>query len=742
MINKKFFLFVTMFFLKKHISKNIFFTISCQLLEKHINKNSTRAPILDIYSPQFYLNENVRINTTFMIGTIQKVLYLNYPFTYSNDNPSNQMKNTNTSGLVILKDQPNWVSAANLSSQKNIEPIAYFTLQEIPIGWQILSPVDYYNRSAMPTKLSFYNNNIYIGKVVGPQEIMNNKLPRMQNYNDHGLFVNTYYNNLLNFYIANNANYKSNQQITEEKKVVACSSSVDTTEGDLMEETLDIENSRRLDLSINIQNLIQSGGNNNIVIGSHSGTFQDSRYISFNTILGTRSGNQLSGSCNTFIGNFNGSNSEIDTIILNKDYYSSNLQSNYNNAIGFGNFNLTTSDTTYATGKLVAAKQNNIFGNFNLYSMRNAFKNVVIGNANLSTIIDNITQFNWIDSNILIGNKILYKTDTQPIAGMYGNIMLIPNGDELAYGGIGVSNALSGIDNGYWTICNNAIFIGSCGLPIPYERSYHTFISNIYNSSLFYNTFIVEGALQKRNVHGLTSLPVVTLVNNADQLGQMELLPYGNPNPDPVFDTTCPTSPTAQKSSYYKCQPGNIFNIDNAVNCLLDPAITPIIGIAFDNTDIAASNGLFYTIDVYSILQNQTDITQYNPLSAFLIYNIIQELPPYENPNNISGESYAIYNSPAIIGYEHYYLIPLIIKAVQQINAKINNLQDTLIAKNTNIENESFEDTMESAISPLQEKIYFMYEAYQKLLSVVDAQDKKIAQLENLLTQQMSPIKE
>ena len=96
-----FFFFVT--------KANILFYIddNCLLSHNDFIKNfldTREGGEIDIFSPQFYLTERVRINTTFMIGTSQKVIYLNYPFTFSNDSVQNMMKKANTSGIVILKE--------------------------------------------------------------------------------------------------------------------------------------------------------------------------------------------------------------------------------------------------------------------------------------------------------------------------------------------------------------------------------------------------------------------------------------------------------------------------------------------------------------------------------------------------------------------------------------------------------------------------------------------------------------
>jgi hypothetical protein len=717
-------IFLSYYFASYHcVSKYIFFS-PCQnnIFATHDVRSNQSDRMINVYQPSFYLNDIVRINTNFMTGTTQKVLYLNYPFTFSNNQPQNAMKNTNTAGIIILRDQPSGMTTANFATQTSIQPIAYFTLQQIPIGWELFSPSDYYNTAKIPTQLSFYSNNIYIGKIVGPQERIHNISKHNQDYTDHGNFVTNYYNNLMNFYVLNIPEYKSCSQ----KEVTECDNH------DNISERINIDtHAETRKVPFSLKDVIKSGGSGNIVLGSNSGTFQESRFISFNTIIGMKSGNELTGSCNTFIGSFNGSRNEISTVILNQDYYSSNSQSNYNNGVGFANFNLTISDTTYATGRLIGLKQNNVFGNFNFYSMNNAFRNIVLGNRNLSTTVDNITQFNWIDTNIVIGNNILYKTNTQPVAGMYGNIIIIPNADELAYGGLGLNSALSGVESNYWTICNNAIFLGSCGLPIPYERSNKTFIGNIYNSCLFYDTIVVEGELKRRNVRGKSSFPIVNMSNNADQVGHMELVPYGDYRPDKIFGTSCPPENSPIKSSYYKCQPGNIFNIDNAVNYLLNPESTPIIGIAFDNTPNAAQNGLFYTIDIYSMLANQGPSQQNNPLYSFIIYNILKQFPPYANPNNLDGEAYAIYNYPEAIGYEHYYLIPLIIKAIQNMNATINN--QLLATKNIHSSENTEIESMKDTIQKQKEIIDFLLETYTNLQSILKTQNEKIESLEKLM---------
>jgi hypothetical protein len=553
---------------------------------------------INIYSPQFYLTERVRINTNFMMGTSQKVIYLNYPFTFSNDNVSNSMKNSNSAGFVILKDQPVGVTSANLITQTNIVPIAYFTLQDIPIGWSLYTPADYYQQEQAVTQISLYNKNIYIGRISGPI----NQIAGITDNNIYGWLNKT--------------------------------------------------------------------GKCNVVLGNYSGNFNNDQLLSYNTVVGCYSGNLITGSFNSFFGNYLGDRKIINPNYLNQDYYSNNDYSNYNNGFGFGNYNLT-----HSTGqglKFVANKQNNVFGNLNFSSIWRGYRNCIFGNRILTTEVDNITQFSWIDSNIIIGNNILYQYNNNLLNGFYGNMIFIPNGDLAVYGGIEVSKAFAPIVNNSGAQCNYTIMIGSCGLPIAYQRSYKTFIANIYNSSL-----IQTGAPLANTTAGIatlgnlgsTTFPVTVMINNADQLGQMELLPYRNFSIDGYNPTT---------------EPGNVTDLDYVVNFLLDPKAMPVVGVAFENTAAATKNGLLFTIDAYSLIHNASILAN-NPLASFVIYTAPKAPAPYSVSNstiNTQNVISANTSDPTIAGYEHYYLIPVLVRTCQILNAKINTLSNNFVCGN------------------------------------------------------------
>jgi hypothetical protein len=548
---------------------------------------------INIYSSKFYLSDRVSINTNFMMGTSQKVIYLNYPFTFTNDTVTNSMKNANSSGIVILKDQPAGVTAANLTTQTGIVPIAYFTLQESPIGWLLYTPADYYQQESMITQISLYNNNIYFGRACGP---------------------------------------------THQPSYFYDSS---------------------------VSSLLNQSGKSNVVLGNYSGNFNNDKLLSYNTIVGFESGNLVTGSFNSFFGDYHASRKIINPNYLNQDYYSNNDYSNYNNSFGFGNYNLTHS--TAQGLKFLANKQNNVFGNLNFSSIWRGYRNCIFGNRILTTEVDNITQFSWIDSNIIIGNNILYQYNNNLINGLYGNIIFIPNGDQAIYGGIGVSKAFGPIKNNPGAQCNYTIMIGSCGLPIPYQRSYKTFIANIYNSSLIQTGVPLNNTSKVSTLGNLgsTTFPVTVMINNADQLGQMELVPYRDFSLDGY-------NPNAE--------PGNVTDLDYVVNFLLDPSAMPIIGVAFENTAAATKNGLLYTVDAYSLINNASILAN-NPLASFVIYTTPKSPVPYSQSNSsFNNVLSAVTGDASVAGYEHYYLIPVLVRACQILNSKINTITNNNIA--------------------------------------------------------------
>ena len=64
---------------------DIFESDSLFRLNNNYGKMKTRS---NIYDYVFYLQNNVRINTTFTMGSTYSVLYLNYPSTFTNMNTS------------------------------------------------------------------------------------------------------------------------------------------------------------------------------------------------------------------------------------------------------------------------------------------------------------------------------------------------------------------------------------------------------------------------------------------------------------------------------------------------------------------------------------------------------------------------------------------------------------------------------------------------------------------------------
>jgi hypothetical protein len=628
------------------IFSEIFFTFDEDRENLCFHRDIQANNKIDIYSSDFYLSNDARINTNFMIGTTQKVLYLNYPFTFSNNTVNNSMKNANSAGIIFLKDQPTNTTVENLSTQKSIVPVAYFTLQELPIGWSLYCPSDYYQQSKEVTQISLYNNNIYIGKVSGPQ------------YSHRDFF---------------------NQNVTQ---------------------------------------LLNISGKNNITLGNYSGNYSNAKLLSYNTIVGSMSGNMITGSFNSFFGTYHGVKNIINPNYLNQDYYSDNDFSNYNNAFGFGNFSLTHS--TSQGLKFLANKQNNVFGNLNFGSVWRGYRNCIFGNRIMTTIVDNITQFNWIDSNIMVGNNILYESNNNLLTGLYGNIILVPNGDQAVYGGIDVSLAFMAPDKiigtNYQT--NYAIMIGSCGLAMPYQRSYKTFIANIYHSSLIDTGVNLNNSISEDKKLGFvssTSFPVAVMINNADQLGQMELVPYVAISSNGGIDII---------NYDPNKEPGNVTFLNDVVDCLLDPNIMPVIGVAFENTLEARQNGLLYTVDVYGMMK-YSSVLHYNPLSVFTIY-VSKKLPkPYSslsNPNMVGNINNAISSDAMVAGYEHYYLIPVLVRACQILNQKI-----VLIIKYfDNLQIRSIEE--QNKHEWYEEKIRLLIMQQEMLIEYLDSnlQNKKI----------------
>lgn len=552
------------------VKGEIFFDLEIPLMEQNAKTNylftttETKNPSQnnDIYDYHFYLDPLVRINATFTSSSTYGVLYLNYPITFTNQNPAsnNKMKNLNSAGIIILSNQPANTNAENLSSQSQIKPFAYFTLQEIPLGWQIYTPADYYTgiapNSEDVTALSLYNHNFYFGKKAGPIH----------------------------------------------------------TKSDFNRDSINV--------------YIRSLGKYNIVIGNYTGNFIDNHLISYNNVIGTKSGGSLlTGSFNQVYGAYNISTDELNSYSLSKDYYSNNDYLNYNNIYGFGNLGTTT--LTPQKGKFIANKQNNIVGNLNLRSTWYGMRNCILGNRIFMTVINDI-QFNYVDSNILIGNDIAYFQNNASLNNIWKNIWLIPSGSYDS-GGINMESVLT-------NNINESIMIGSCGGQNQYDRTGKTFIANIYNTQL------IEFTDPKT---GEASIPEAVFVGINDQLGNPTIRVYGDKN----------TATT---------QPGNIYNIDDIViNELLQ---LPIVGVAFKNTAEAAENGLLYTVDVNQIIANPD--SPINRLSSFIVFNSKKEYLNNPGPHNsLVKREKTLY--PKIAGYEHYFLIPLLIRALQLLSNSI-----------------------------------------------------------------------
>lgn len=543
---------------------NFFYSINNDNLKYRREDMQTNVK-QNIYNYNYYLNDLVRINTTFNAGTTYPVIYLNYPATAFASN-NNSMKNTNGAGIIILSKQPSGILVSNLSTQSSIKPFAYFTLQEIPIGWQLYSPADYYTNkepnSDGVTVFSIYNDNLYVGKKVGP----------------------------IHFKADFNKDF--------------------------------------------IGEYIRSLGKLNIVIGNSSGNYVDGKLISYNVLVGNHSGKLISGSFNQMYGCYNMSTEELNTNYLTQDYYSDNDYSNYNNVFGFGSMG-----TTYVTaqgGKFIANKQNNIVGNLNFRAVWKGFRNCIFGNRIFNTIINNSILFNYVDSNISIGNDICYYHNNTILTNIWKNIWLIPSGSYDS-GGINMQNVIQNNTCG-------SVMIGSCGGDAQYDRSYGTFIANIYDKGIVPNLPPLQT--------GANSLPQTVLVGVNDQLGTTQLLPYG------FADNTALQ------------QPGNVYNIDDIVEQEL--LTLPIIGIAFANTDKAKENGLLYTVDVDQIMNNKNNSIQ--RLSSFIVFHSAKKFSKALLSSQKSKKE--IVELPKVSGYEHYYLIPLLVRAYQIVNEKIVSMQN------------------------------------------------------------------
>jgi hypothetical protein len=369
--------------------------------------------------------------------------------------------------------------------------------------------------------------------------------------------------------------------------------------------------------------------------------------VSYNTVFGTHNGGKLiTGSFNQTFGSYNLLGKEINPNILSQDYYASNDYANYNNVIGFGNMNISKPVMMTYLGKKLGNKQNNIIGNLNFHSIIFGLRNCILGNRNFIANNNNI-QFSYVDSNILIGNDIAWLQDnTTTIQNVWKNIWLIPSGTYDS-GGINMEPALS-------SDMVSSIMIGSCGGSGTYDRSYKTFIANIYDTSL------VDSAIEsnkKQALHqrvGQEPIPQAVFVSQNDQLGTPALKAYGE---DYATALT---------------QPGNVYDIDDVItNELLH---LPVIGVAFENSLEARDNGLFYAIDVNQIIDDP--VTPIHKLTSFLTYQS-QKTFFHKNASHKEKVKKEIIERPTVAGFEYYYLIPLLVRALQMCFNEINQLKKT-----------------------------------------------------------------
>lgn len=533
----------------------------------------------NIYEYTFYLQERVRINTTFSMGSTYAVIYLNYPSTFTNINTvaNNSMKDLNGAGIIILSPQPANTTAENLPNQKNIKPLAYFTLGDIPIGWQLYCPSDYYEEITPNSKevihINTYNENLYMGRNSGPVH----------------------------------------------------------TKSDFNKDLVSL--------------YIKGLGKGNIAFGNTVGNFHDLPLISYNNIFGYFSGGKLiTGSFNQTFGSYNLCGKEINPNILSQDYYANNDFLNYNNIMGFGNMNVTHPITISHLGKKIANKQNNIIGNLNFHSIWFGMRNCVLGNRNFIAD-ENKLQFSYVDSNLVIGNDIAWLQDnTVTLANVWKNIWIIPSGTYDS-GGINMQPALT-------NDMIESIMIGSCGGSNTYNRSYSTFIANIFDVPL---VDAPDHAQTKKQLYfglGNESIPQAVFISRNDQLGSPGVQSYGS-------DYTSGMN-----------EPGNVYNIDSIV---LDELLNlPIIGIAFENSTAASENGLIYTVDIKQIINNPE--TAIHRLSSFITFHAKKTFlqKPLIHKEKIKKEVYA---APTPSGYEHYYLIPLLVRAIQLIFNQFNTFK-------------------------------------------------------------------
>lgn len=603
---KFFFLFFFLIYITKNIAEGL----------PEWNKSdtaSTKTSKKNVYSKEYYLAPQQRINSNFMVATTQRVLYINYPYTLASESSTPiRGKDSNSAGIIILMNQPQGVTSSNVE-KANIPVWACMTLnsKNEVLGWEFAIPSDYYEKSKDVMRASYYHKNIYFGRDSGPNHTLN-----------------------------------------------------EFSGGSSAEAEM-------------IRRKLSQTGMYNIVIGNNSGHYDDILLNSYNTVIGSFSGNAIIGSNNSFIGRSNGFStknvlltSKFSPEDLTKDYYDTGTSSNYNNVLG--NYNLLVSIEGVGN-KLKNIKQNTIIGNANLAGVENAYCNCIIGEKNFTSDRNSVNRFFWIDHNIVIGCDNLFFTSNKKVKQFYGNIVIIPHGGSSDEGGINLEEALLVSDDDIAIETNSAILIGSSGGPFPSDHSFKTYIGNIYASSLvetIYNTSDLE---KKKNLgvfSGTSSFPIVTFVSSSDQLGQMEVLPYGEPDED------------------YIAEPGNIKNIDSyIIDYLLNKETMNILGVCLENDESAREGSFFFIIDPYNFMKDPVIKKEQNPFAAFVIYRPKQEKTTMYGAGKkkiipIRGVSAS---EIEMTGFESYYIIPALVRGEQilyeknqELEAKIINLEEVI----------------------------------------------------------------
>ena len=380
-------------------------------------------------------------------------------------------------------------------------------------------------------------------------------------------------------------------------------------------------------------------GRSNIGIGDNNSNYDDDPGIYYNVVLGNNSGSLINGAYNTVIGPMDLNLVRIDTYDMDWDYEQNDKWINYNIFLGFACGGMDPGTSMLGLSGFRSNKQNCVIGNVSFRSNVAARRNLVFGNRNLTTVFNNNIPFRNLLQNIFIGNNILWLRDNVLVNELQNNIFILPDA-------VNMRNSIDGGTEG-------AIFIGAWGDATRKDRSYKTYLGNVYNTDFGDLDFYDLNADSKYwSIFAGNGIPHSVFTANDDLLGWPGIMPYND------------LSPSTNSGNFTE------FEIENVVSQQL--INLPICGVALANNFEYKSQISLFSVDALKIKEPLPG--SFINIGGYCIYKDV--LTKIDTVNPIVEKK--------LVGYESYYLIPLILKGLQMVWNKFNPVSGEILAYSIN----------------------------------------------------------